>query len=132
MTVTIGIQDLAWLIAALAFLALVIALIPAVNQIKRAARAVEDVSVEGKKALEGLNVVIGREVEASKDILGLIKGFSNAGMNALGFLESISEGLKGPFISILSVALGLEEAFKSFLKGNKEKDEGGGDHDNQG
>lgn len=132
MTITIGVQDLALLIAALAFVALVVALIPAIMQIRRTGRAVEEMSIEGRKALVGLNIVIGREVEVSKDIVELIKGFSNAGMKAVEFLEYFAGNLKSPFISILSVVLGLEEAFKGFIKDTTKKDEGGGDHDNHG
>lgn len=127
MTFSAGIYELAALIAALAFLLLVIFLIPALMQLKRTIRSVEELTVEGRKTVESVNLLAGKVREQSDDIEGLVDRFKEVGNSAAGLAEVIIENIRTPIITIFALIFGAEFGLKQFLsrqcKGEEESTE---------
>ncbi|MBI5643718.1 MAG: DUF948 domain-containing protein [Deltaproteobacteria bacterium] len=128
MTITADISDIALLIIALAFLVLVIAVIPALLQLKRTFQAVEELTVEGKRTVEGVNVIVRKAGDQLGDIEELVIKVKDVGLKATNLGELIIDTVRNPLISIISIFFGAEEGFKRFF--NREK-KGGGEDGNQ-
>ncbi|OGQ59029.1 MAG: hypothetical protein A3J24_08440 [Deltaproteobacteria bacterium RIFCSPLOWO2_02_FULL_53_8] len=131
MTITITIYELSALIVAIGFLVLVITLIPSIRQVKKTANAMEELSIEGKKSVEHLNVILavaGKEADEIKEVIERLKG---TGLLAADLADSILENLKGPAVSIISLIFGAEAFLKCFLAQRRGENEGGTKDDKQ-
>jgi uncharacterized protein YoxC len=119
MTVTANIYEIALVIIALAFLALVIAAIPMLMQLKKTIRAVGELSTEGRKTVEVLNVLVKKTGDQAGDIEELVKRVKEVGLKATGMIEILLDNIKNPLIAILSMLLGIEFGMKRFIKKEK-------------
>lgn len=102
MTITFGVYEIAALIIALAFLALILFLIPALIQVRRTVKEMEDLTSESKRTVKSLN-------------------------HLLGIAETVADNIKSPLISIISILLGLEGGLKRLFRKDKDKEGGGKD-----
>lgn len=126
MTVTANAYELAVLLIALAFVVLVIALIPALVQLKKTIKAVGDLTDESRKTVENLNAIIKIAGEQAGNVEGLVKKITEVGFNITSVVNMLVENVKSPLISIISLFFGLEGGLKRFFTREKK---GGGDDD---
>lgn len=124
MSFSADIYELAVLIIAFAFLALVIAVIPMILQFKRTARSVAELTAEGRKTVEVVGKLAKRTGEQADDFEDLFKKFRDLGNKAMGLVEMILDNIKSPLITVLSLLLGVEFGLRHILK-LKKKQEGG-------
>jgi len=126
MTVTADINGIAIIIAVVAFLILIIALVPMILQIKRTAKAVEDLTIESKKTVEGVNVLVNKLTEQAGDLDELVKRIKEVGLKMTSVADLVVEHIKSPVITVVSLILGTRRALKRLLRREKSK---GGDDD---
>lgn len=129
MTITLGIYELSMLLIAIGFVAIIIALIPAIIQTKRTLKSVEELSLESKKAVESLNVVIEKAGANAADVEELVKKFKDVALGFMGLAQMVLEHVRSPILTILSLILGAEFGLKRLFK-NDDKN-GGASHDKQ-
>lgn len=127
MTITLGVGEIAILIIALAFLALVFALIPALLQTKRTVKALEDLASESKSAVENINRIIKAAGEQIEDVEELAKKVKDVGLKLTDLLETVVDTVKSPLLTLVSLIVGVEFGFRKFLKREKKEEHKGGD-----
>lgn len=134
--ITANIYEIVAFLLAAAFLLLIIFAIPALLQIKKTAKSVEDLTAESRKSLEILNKLFKITGDKAGDLDGLFKELS-ARLGATA--EIIGGGIKGPLVTILSLIIGLQYGFKYFIshcecdkEKEEEEEEEGGEEDVKG
>ncbi len=127
MTITFTIYEFAVLIASIGFLIFIFTLIPALLQLKRTVKAIEELAQEAKKTSVELNVLLGKLNEHTDDLGELVKSIKGVGLNMTGLAQSVLGHIKSPIFSILSLLFGVEEFFRSLFskKDDDGKNEGG-------
>lgn len=134
MTFSADIYELAVLFIAFAFIALVIAAIPMITQMKRTFRSLEELSTEGKKTVKSLDELTGegkkafeiinrfltRTSEQTDDLEELFAKFKQIGFKIANLAELVVDGIKSPLITIMSLLMGVEFGMKRFIKKNTE------------
>lgn len=128
MTISADIFDLAIFLIGLAVLIFVLALIPALLQLKKTLKAVEDLTVESKKTVEIVNFIAKRTQDQVADLEELVSRVKDLGIKVTGLADLVVENVKSPLINILSVLFGAEEGFKRFFRREKKGGEGDGKH----
>lgn len=126
MTVTADLNDIAVIIAVAAFLVLVIALVPMIFQIKKTVKAVEDLTVESRKTVEGVNSLVSRLNSQAGDLDELVKRVKEVGLKTTAIAELVVDNIRSPVITVLSLLLGTRRALKRLLRRDRNK---GGDDD---
>ncbi len=126
MTITANAYEIAILLVSLAFLVLVIVLIPMVLQLRRTIKAMEELTVESKKTVESLNEIIKITGIEAGDVEELVKKVKDVGLKFVTLAEMLADGVKSPLITIISLILGVEHGFRRFFR-RREKKGGGGD-----
>ncbi|MBI5236343.1 MAG: hypothetical protein HY886_08865 [Deltaproteobacteria bacterium] len=129
MTITMSIYELSMLLIAIGFIVIIIVLIPTVLQAKKTLKSVEELSVESRKAMERLNVILEKAGANTADVEELVKRFKDVALGFMGLAEMVLEHVRSPILTILSLILGAEFGLKR-LFGNKDKT-GGEGHDKQ-
>lgn len=127
MTLTVGIYELAVLIIAIAFLVFVIAIIPAIIQLKRTVRSFEELSAESRQTVEVVNFILKKAGDQADEVEELVKRLKEVGLKVTGLADLVVDNIKSPLITLLSVILGFEYGVKHFVKSKKE----GGSTDEQ-
>ncbi|MDP2689755.1 MAG: DUF948 domain-containing protein [Deltaproteobacteria bacterium] len=127
MTITLGVGEIAILIIALAFLALVFALIPALLQTRRTVKALEDLASESKSAVENVNRIVKAAGEQIEDVEELAKKVKDVGLKLTDLLETVLDTVKSPLLTLVSLIVGVEFGFRKFLKREKKEEHKGGD-----
>ena len=122
MTITLGVVEIAILIVALAFLALVITLIPTLLQLKRTIKAVEELAGESKTAGMSINHIIVKAGEQVEDIEELTRRVKEVGAKVIDLLEMVVDTVKNPLITLLGLIIGVEFGFKKLFKRDKKED----------
>lgn len=125
MTISANLYEIAVLLIALAVLIFVLALVPALLQLKRTIKAVEDLTIEGKRTVEGVNFIVRKAGDQVEDVEELVKKAKDLGMKVAGIADMVVENVKGPIISGISFLFGAEQGFKRFF--SREKKGGGED-----
>lgn len=123
MTITADVYDFAIFLIGLGFFIFVIALVPALLQLKRTFKAVEELTNETKKTVEVVNFIAKRTQDQVADLEELITRVKDLGIKVTGLGDIVVDNVKGPIISFLSFIFGAEEGFKRFFHRNKK---GGG------
>lgn len=124
MTITADLFDLAIFLIGLGFFIIAVALVPAILQLKRTFKAVEELTTETRKTVEIVNFV-GRKVQdQTADIEELIARVKDLGVKVTGLGELVVDNVRSPLISFLSFLFGAEEGFKRFFHRDRKK--GGG------
>ncbi|MBI2400287.1 MAG: DUF948 domain-containing protein [Deltaproteobacteria bacterium] len=123
MTITADVYDFAIFLIGLGFFIFVIALVPALLQLKRTFKAVEELTNETKKTVEVVNFIAKRTQDQVADFEELITRVKDLGIKVTGLGDIVVDNVKGPIISFLSFIFGAEEGFKRFFHRNKK---GGG------
>jgi len=133
MTITMTMNELSLFIAAIAFLALVIALISSIRQIKRTAAELERLSKAGTKATESLNLILHTVGEEATEIKEVIERLRGTGIKASDLADTVLDNLKGPVIAIIGLLFGAEAFIKRLLatKCTSKEDDGGKRDDDQ-
>ncbi len=126
MTITADMYDLAILLMGLGVFIFVIALIPALLQLKRTFKAVEELTVETKKTVETVNFIAKKAQDQVSDIEELVTRVKDLGLKVTGLGDIVVDNVKGPVISFISFLFGAEEGLRWFFHKNK-KEEGGKD-----
>lgn len=129
MTFSADIYEIAVLIIALAFLALVIVAIPMVLQIKRTVKSLEELSGEGRQTVEKVNSLIQRAGDEAGEFEDIAKKVRELSYKAIGLAELVLDGVRSPLVSILSLLFGLEFGLKQVMKHKKKEEEGGSSHE---
>lgn len=128
MTITANAYEVAALLVAIAFLVLVIMLIPTLMQARKTIRAVEELTLESKKTVENLNFIIKKAGEQAGGVEDVVIKLTEVGNKLAVLANLVVETIKNPLITALSMFLGIEYGLKKFFK----KDEkGGGDNDDK-
>lgn len=122
MTITLGVSEVAILIVAIAFLALVIALIPTLLQVKRTVKSMEDLAVESKTAVNSVNNIIVKAGEQIEDVEELTKRLKEVGLKTVNLLEMIVDTIKNPLITLLGLIIGCEFGFRKLFRREKKED----------
>lgn len=122
MTITLGVIEIAILIAALAFLALVIALIPTLLQLKKTVKAVEELAGESKTAVTSINRIIVKAGEQIEDVEELTKRVKEVGTKIIDLLEMVVDTVKNPLITLLGLIIGFEFGFRKLFRRDKKED----------
>lgn len=116
MTISADIYEVALLVIAIAIIILVAAVVPAILQLKRTIKAVEELTIESKRTVEGINTIV-RTIEGhTEDVGELVKGVKDVGLKATGLANAVVDGVRSPIISFISFLFGAEEGFKRFFK----------------
>lgn len=123
MTITADVYDFAIFLIGLGFFIFVIALVPALLQLKRTFKAVEDLTNETRKTVEVVNFIAKKTQDQVADLEELITRVKDLGIKVTGLGDIVVDNVKGPVISFLSFIFGAEEGFKRFFHRNKK---GGG------
>lgn len=122
MTITLGASEIAILIVAIAFLALVIALIPTLLQLKRTVKAVEELAGESKTTVTSINHIIEKAGDQVDDIEELTKRLKEVGLKVIDLLEMVVDTIKNPLITLLGLIIGFEFGFRKLFKREKKED----------
>ena len=125
MTISADIFDLAIFLIGLAVFIFVIAFIPALLQLKRTFRAIEELTVESKKTVEIVNLIAKKVQDQTGDIEELVKKIKEVGVKVTVLADLVVDNVKSPLITILSLLFGASEGLKSFFHRGKK----GGDGD---
>jgi uncharacterized protein YoxC len=123
MTITADVYDFAIFLIGLGFFIFVIALVPALLQLKRTFKAVEELTNETRKTVEVVNFIAKKTQDQVADFEELISRVKDLGIKVTGLGDIVVDNVKGPIISFLSFIFGAEEGFKRFFHRNKK---GGG------
>ncbi|MBI5902441.1 MAG: DUF948 domain-containing protein [Deltaproteobacteria bacterium] len=126
MTITADLNDIAIIIAVVAFLVLVIALVPMIFQIRKTVKAVEDLTVESRKTVEGVNSLVNKLNSQAGDLDELVKRVKEVGLKMTAVVELVVDNIRSPVITVLSLLLGTRRALKRLLRRDRNK---GGDDD---
>lgn len=126
MTITANAYEIAILLVSLAFLVLVIVLVPMVMQLRRTIKAMEELTVESRKTVESLNEIIKITGVQAGDVEELVKKVKDVGLKFVALGDLLADNIKSPLITIISLLFGVEHGFKRFFRG-REKKGGGGD-----
>lgn len=126
MTISADVYEVALLIISIAVLVFVIAVIPTLTQLKRTIKAVEDLTVESRRTVEGVNVIVKKIGEQTQDVDELVKSVKDVGFKVTGLANLIVDNIKSPVISLLSFIFGAEEGFKRFFRRDKKGGNGDG------
>jgi len=119
MTITADIFDLAIFLIGLGVFIFVIALIPALLQLKRTFKAVEELTLETKKTVEVVNFIAKKTQDQVVDLQELVDRVKDLGMKVTGLGDVVVDNVKGPIISFISFLFGAEEGFKRFFHRDK-------------
>ncbi|MBI5969688.1 MAG: DUF948 domain-containing protein [Deltaproteobacteria bacterium] len=122
MTITFTIYEFAALIASIGFLIFIFTLIPALLQLKRTVKAVEELAQEAKKTSAELNALLKKVNEQTDDLAELVKKIKGVGLDMAGLAQTVLGHIKSPLFSILSLLFGVEEFFRNLFS---KKTEGG-------
>ncbi|MBI5345205.1 MAG: hypothetical protein HZB21_06195 [Deltaproteobacteria bacterium] len=95
---------------------------------KKTAVAIEEISKEGRKTMEGVNFLLKKAVDNAGDIEDLFTRLRDAGRNITGVIDMAVTGIKIPLIALISLILGLEAGLMHLLK---REEKGGGEDVNQ-
>jgi uncharacterized protein YoxC len=125
MTITADMFDLAILLMGLGVFIFVIALVPALLQLKKTFKAVEELTVETKKTVEVVNLIAKKAQDQVSDIEELVTRVKDLGIKVTGLGDTVVDNVKGPIISFISFLFGAEEGLRRFF--HKNKKEGGKD-----
>lgn len=123
MTITADVFDFAIFLIGIGFFIFVIALVPALLQLKRTFKAVEELTNETRKTVEVVNFIAKKTQDQVADFEELISRVKDLGIKVTGLGDIVVDNVKGPIISFLSFIFGAEEGFKRFFHRNKK---GGG------
>ena len=129
MTFSANIYEVSVLLIAIAFVILVVSMIPALLQTKRAIKAIEDLTLETKRAVENVNLIIKKASDRAEDIDDVVKQATEVSRKVVGLADSVVDTVKLPLITLISTVIGAEHGFRKFFI--KEKKEGGGDDVNR-
>ncbi len=119
--ITADIYEIAALIAALAFLVLVIFAIPALIQIRKTARSVDEITGQSRKTIDALNTLIKKAGEGTGELDILIKRLKDLSNRLSTTAEFISLNIKSPLVTALSLIIGFQYGLKYFMKSTEEK-----------
>ncbi|MEK6792028.1 MAG: hypothetical protein AABY45_10060 [Deltaproteobacteria bacterium] len=126
MTITMSIYELSMLLIAIGFVVIIIVLIPAIIQAKRTLKSIEELSLESKKAMDSLNVILEKAGANAADVEELVKRFKDVALGFMGLAQMVLEHVKSPILTILSLILGAEFGLKRLFK-NEDKNGGASD-----
>lgn len=118
-----NVYEIAALIVAVSVSALAISAIPAVIQIKRTFKAVEDLSLETKRLVETLNSILHKIDCGVGAFEETAERFKQTGERISEVIELFVENIKKPIIAVGNVLSSIEYAFRLFF--GKERTKGG-------
>lgn len=129
MTITAEAHEIAIVVIAIAFVVFVIALVPTLLQMRRTVKAMEDLSVEGRKTVEGVNGILRRTGEHAGEVEDVVKRLREVGLKYTALADLVADSIRSPLITLLSALVGVEFGLKHLIrkesKETKETDKGG-------
>jgi uncharacterized protein YoxC len=125
MTISANVYEIAILLVSLAFLVLVIFLIPMVLQLRRTIKAMEELTVESKKTVESFNEFVRMTGIQAGEVEELVKKVKDVGIKFASLGEMLADGVKSPLVTVISLLFGVEHGVRRFFRRREKK--GGGD-----
>jgi len=119
--ITANVYEIVAFLLVIAFCILIIFAIPALLQIKKTAKAVEDLTQESKKSLEVLNGVLKKTGDKAGEVDALLKRLGEVSRSLGTTADIIGGNLKGPFITLISLIIGIQYGLKYFIKRSAEE-----------
>ncbi|MFQ5586143.1 MAG: hypothetical protein ACE5GF_04900 [Thermodesulfobacteriota bacterium] len=109
MTFTVTLSEIALLLIALGFVILVIYLIPTIFQLRQTIRAMEELTLKSKDTVESVNEVIKKTGGQAGEVGEAMKKFlvKEGITRAVDIIDPIVTRLKRPFITMVSILIGL-------------------------
>ncbi len=128
--ITANVYEIVAFLLALSFLVLIIFAIPALLQIKKTAKSVEDLTLESRKSLEMLNGILKKTGDKTGELDALFKRLRELSTSLTAMTEIIGGNIKAPLITLVSLIIGLQYGFKYFVNHSDDtessnKDKGG-------
>ncbi len=120
--ITANIYEVVALLVALAFLILIIFAIPALIQVKKTARSVEDLTGQGRKTLDTLNALLKKTGESAGELDALVKRLKDLSTRLSTMSELISLNVRSPLATLLSLVIGFQYGLKYFIKSCEDRD----------
>lgn len=120
MTFTVSISELSVFIIAIAFLILVISAIPVFIQLRQTAKAVQELSEEGKRVLEDVKEITEKVNVQVSDMEEAVKKIKDITLKTTGVAEIIVDAIKGPVVKIAGIMAGMKFGLKHFRKGGED------------
>lgn len=119
MTFTVSLTELSVFIIAIAFLILVVSVIPTFIQLRQTGRAIQELSEEGKKLLAELKETAHRVNGQVVDMEEAVKRVRDVALKATGVAEIVVDAIKGPVVKLGGVMAGIKFGLKHFRKGGE-------------
>jgi hypothetical protein len=119
MTFTVSLAELSLFIIAIAILILVVSLVPALIQLRRTARALQELSEDGKRVLadvKEITLMVKNQVSDMGDAAHKVR---EVVLKATGIAGVLVDGIGGAALKIVGLIAGLTFGLKQFGKGGK-------------
>jgi len=120
MTFTVSLAELSIFIIAIAFLILVVSVIPTLIQLRQTGKALQELSEEGKKLLADVKEITHKVNGQVGDMEEVVKKVRDVTIKATGVAEVIVDAVKGPAVTLAGVIAGITFGIKHFRKGGEE------------
>lgn len=117
MTFTVSLAELSIFIIAIAFLILVVSVIPTLIQLRQTGKALQELSEEGKRFLAEVKETAHRVNGQVTDLEEAVKKVRDVSLKAAGVAEVVLDAVKGPVVTLAGVIAGITYGLKHFKKG---------------
>ncbi len=117
MTFTVSLWELSLFIIAVAFVILLVTAIPALIQLRRTGRALQEFSEDGKELLADLKDITRTLNGSANDVNDAVGRIRDVTLKATGVAEGVIDAVKAPLYKMAAVMAGVTYALKHFRKG---------------
>lgn len=117
MTFTVSLAELSIFLIAIAFLILVVSVIPTLIQLRQTGKALQELSEEGKRFLAEIKEMTHRVNGQVTDMEEAVKRVRDVTLKATAVAEVVVEAVKGPVVTLAGVLAGIKFGLKHFKKG---------------
>jgi len=120
MTFTVSLGELSIFIIAIAFLILVVSVIPTFIQLRQTGKALQELSEEGKRFLADVKEITHKINGQVGDMEEPLKKLRDVTLKATEVAEIVVDAVKGPAVTVAGVLAGITFGLKHFRKGGGE------------
>ena len=119
MTFTVSLSEISIFIIAIAFLVLVVSIIPALIQLRQTGRAIQELSEEGKKLLAEVKETVHKVNAQVTDMEDAVKKIRDITLKATGVAGVIIDAVRSPVTKLSALLAGIRFGLKYFRKGGE-------------
>lgn len=120
MTFTVTLAELSIFMIAIAFLILVVSLIPTIIQLRQTGKAIQDFSEDGRRVLEDVKDITHKVNGQVGDMEEAVKKVKDVSLKAADVAEIVIGAIKGPAVTLAGILAGITFGLKHFRKGGEE------------